>query len=346
MKYKDLFDKYKQGKASEEEIILIEKELEKYEAIEEYINEKLVMDFMSIEDNEDRKKDTIILKKSVNSRLRKAVFKSLTIFLIGILAIFFVLSPIIGSFYYNPTEISIGQKTGNIEFDLKALTDLNFPGYKVASSVMIDSLGFGVYDVLFFRRNLYTEENKNISLRIKRNNRSETSEDSFRESYINFTSIRHADSIKPEQIIAQKDRVVNHIKKLSPVSYTSTYLTFEEDLNMDELREMQFKYPEVDFIWAGIRTSTPGEPINNLTGFSMYYSGDPVAFDNPDKEKYPAFNFLDWVVSNNEKSSETSLWAKAYEIHYTSLLKYMIDRKEAVDDTRLIKLNETLANIS
>lgn len=331
MKFKDLIDKYDKGKASDEEKILIEEELEKYEAIEEYFAERLDMDFMSIEENEDRKEDTINLKRSVNNRLRKVVFKSLALFTISLIGIFFVLSPIIGSFYYNPAKVSVGKENRNIEFDLKALTDLNLPGYKFASSVNIDNLGFGVYDILFFRRNLYTQENKNISLKIKRDNRSDTSENSFREMYINFMSIRHPDTIKSQQIIDQKERVVNHIKKLSPVSYTSTYLTFEEDLTMDELREIQFNYPDIDFVWAGIRTSTPGEPVNNITGFGLDFNGDPVAFDNPDEEKYPAFNFLDWVVNNNEKSSETSLWTKGYELHYTSLLKYMVDRKEAVD---------------
>lgn len=328
MKFKDLLDKYKNGIASDEEKMLIEEELEKYEIIEEYLTEKLDMDFISLEKDEGQIEDTIEIKRSVNNRLRKAVFKTLTLFIISIVAIFFVLSPILGSFYYNPTKVSVGEKNANIEFDLKALTDLNLPGFKVSSNVNIHSLGFGVYDIWFYRRNLYTQENNNISFRIKRDKRSDTSENSFREMYINFMSIRHADSIKDEQIINQKERVFNHIKELSPVSYTSTYLTFEEDLTMNELQELQFKYSDVDFIWSAVRTSNPGEPVNNITGFGLDFDGGPVAFDNPDEEKYPAFNFLDWTLG---QSGNTSIWAEGYELHYKSLLKYMIDREEAVN---------------
>lgn len=328
MKFKDLIHKYKEGRATEEEIKIVEEELEKYEAIEDYYSEEVDMDFTRLEKSEDPTEDSINLKKSVNARLRKAVLKSLAIFTLVILGLFFILSPIIGSFYYNPAKLSVGENNSDMEFDLMALTDLNLPGYKLSSNVMTDSLGFGVYDVSFYRRDTYTEENKNISLRIKRGNRSETSENSFTESYINFMTIRNPDIISPKQINDQKKRVVDHIKKLSPVAYTSSYITFEEDLSMDRLRELEYKYPDIKIAWAGIRTSEPEQAVANLTGFSLEFE---AGSDNPDKEKYPAFNFLDWTLGKSEQSSTSSIWAEGYELHYKSLLKYLIDRKEAVD---------------
>ncbi len=328
MKFKDLIHKYKEGRATEEEIKIVEEELEKYEAIEDYYSEEVDMDFTRLEKSENPTEDSINLKKSVNIRLRKAVLKSLAIFTLVILGLFFILSPIIGSFYYNPAKLSVGENNSDMEFDLMALTDLNLPGYKLSSNVMTDSLGFGVYDVSFYRRDTYTEENKNISLRIKRGNRSETSENSFTESYINFMTIRNPDIISPKQINNQRKRVVDHIKKLSPVAYTSSYITFEEDLSMDRLRELEYKYPDIKIAWAGIRTSEPEQAAANLTGFSLEFE---AGSDNPDKEKYPAFNFLDWTLGKSEQSSTSSIWAEGYELHYKSLLKYLIDRKEAVD---------------
>ncbi len=328
MKFKDLIHKYKEGRATEEEIKIVEEELEKYEAIEDYYSEEVDMDFTRLEKSENPTEDSINLKKSVNIRLRKAVLKSLAIFTLVILGLFFILSPIIGRFYYNPAKLSVGENNSDMEFDLMALTDLNLPGYKLSSNVMTDSLGFGVYDVSFYRRDTYTEENKNISLRIKRGNRSETSENSFTESYINFMTIRNPDIISPKQINNQRKRVVDHIKKLSPVAYTSSYITFEEDLSMDRLRELEYKYPDIKIAWAGIRTSEPEQAAANLTGFSLEFE---AGSDNPDKEKYPAFNFLDWTLGKSEQSSTSSIWAEGYELHYKSLLKYLIDRKEAVD---------------
>lgn len=331
MKFKELLDKYKNGIATDEEKMMIEEELEKHENIEEYLNEKIDINFLSLEKDQGRIDDNISIKKSVNNRLRASVFKTLSIVIISVIIIVFILSPIMGNFYYNPSKISVGKKNSNIEFDLKAFTDLNLPGYKLASSVDIHSLGFGVYDIWFYRRNLYTQENNNISLKIKRDELSTTSENNFTEMYINFMSIKHPHFITDIETAQQKERVLDHIKKLSPVSYTSTYITFYEDLTMDELRDLQGKYTDVDFIWAGIRTSNPSEPINTITGFGLNFSGDPVAYDKPDEEKYPAFNFLDWTSSGSGKVSTTSIWAVGYDLHYRSLLKYMIDREEAVN---------------
>lgn len=59
MNYKELFEKYKNGIANEEEKRIVEEELEKYEAIEEYlsqiIDEKSVKaeDFDILEDNKE-----------------------------------------------------------------------------------------------------------------------------------------------------------------------------------------------------------------------------------------------------------------------------------------------------
>lgn len=331
MKFKNLVEKYKKGIATDEEKSIVEEELEKHEVIEDYINEKLDMDFILQEKSEDRIEDSINLKKSVNNRLRKATLKSLAIFTIVIVAVFFILSTIIDSLYYNPGKILTGMKDSNIEFDLEVLTDLNLPGYKLASDVNTEKLGFGAYDISFFRRNTFTEENKNISIKIKRDKLSEASQNSFTEMYINFMSIRDKDRLSDQDIREQKIRVTDHLKKLSPVAYTSSYLTFEEDLSMDELRDIQAKYSDVNFIWAGVRTSNPNEPAKDITGFSLDFTNDRVALNNPDEERYPAFNFLEWVANNGDKSSKRSMWAQSYEIHYKTILKYMIDRKEATD---------------
>lgn len=331
MKFKDLVDKYKSGTITEEEKIIVEEELEKFEVIEEYFNEKLDIDFNFGEEGQDRIEDSINLKKNVNNRLRKATLKSFIMITIAIVALFFILSPIVNSFYYNPGKVASGMIDSNIDFDLEVLTDLNLPGYKLASNVNIEKLGFGVYDISFFRRNTFTEEKNNIAIKIKRDKLSETSQSSFTEMYINFMNIRDQDRISNSEIIEQKARVTSYMKKLSPVAYTSSYLTFQEDLTMDELRDIQFKYSDVNFIWAGIRTSNPNEPVYDITGFSLDFGNDRRPINNPDEERYPAFNFLEWVASKSGISSNTSMWAKGYEIHYKTILKYMIDRKEATD---------------
>src|SRR5690606_20525974 len=121
-------DRYKNGTATEEEIKLVEEEIKKYEAIEEYLAEKMDLDFISLKEDEKLKEETIGIKKSVNKRLRRVVIASVSIVLAIILGIFFIVSPIVDSFYYNPTEKLIGGKYSNdIFYDLTAITELNYP---------------------------------------------------------------------------------------------------------------------------------------------------------------------------------------------------------------------------
>mgnify|MGYP001422072144 CR=1 FL=1 len=77
MNYKELFEKYKNGIANEEEKRIVEEELEKYEAIEEYlsqiIDEKSVKaeDFDILEDN---KEETSKLIKDVKKKVKESRF--------------------------------------------------------------------------------------------------------------------------------------------------------------------------------------------------------------------------------------------------------------------------------
>ena len=223
------------------------------------------------------------------------------------------------------------EHNSDIFFDLTAFTELNLPGYAITGIVGAESLGFGMYNIYFGRRNLFTKEVNNIFVKIKRDNRIGTFEDFFGEHYLNFLAVREPNVFEPQHIKNQKERVINHVKQLNAISYASAYITFEEDLTMEEVYEMSMKYPDVKFAWVGIRTAPKDEVVQYLTGFPIDPNAGSVADDRPDKDKYLAFQLLDWLRSNSTGSRQKSIWPKGYELHYTSLLRYMIDRKEAVN---------------
>lgn len=331
MNFKELMDKYRNGIASEEEKLLIKQEIEKYEAIEEYLSENIDIDFIEVENYDDQRDETIKLKKSVNSRLRRVVITSVSVVMLIILGIFFVLSPIIDSFYYNPTKVSVGQYNQDIYFDLTAFTELNLPGYSLGL-VTAERLGFGNYNIYYSRHNLFTKESKNISSKIKRDTHLKNFENIFEEEYISlgFQIITNPEVSDYEYFKENKNRVMSHIKKLNPVSYVSAYLTFEEDLTMEEIYNMLMEYDNIEFAWIGIRTAPKDEAIQYLTGFKPPSNAVSAADDRPDKNKYPAFQLLDWL-RDHTRSRNQSIWPEGYELHYKSLLRYMIDRKDEVN---------------
>lgn len=330
MKFKQLLHKYKKGSATEEEKHLVEQEIEKYEAIEEYLSDMVDMNLGITWESEQYKEESINIKKSVNSRLRRVIFTSVGIMVALLIGVFYIISPIVDNLYYNPTKITVAETYQDINFDIKAITELNYPGYTLSSWVNVDKLGFGEYDISYFRTNLFTEETTYVNSKLKRNmnitnHTSWTNDRSF-----NFTTVRVPDWVTLEDSLEQKSRVMDHIKQLSPVSYISAWLTFENDLNMEELHQLELAYPDVQFVWVGIRTASPKESVPDLLGFITHST--KLGVDKPDKEKYPAFDYLEWLINPIGFDREVQrIEPRGYELHFKDRLKYTLDRKDAVN---------------
>lgn len=331
MKFKELMDRYKNGLASEEEKQLIEQEIEKYEVIEEYLGDMIDLDLSATKwEDEVYKNESIKIKKGVNNRLRRVVFTSVSIMIALIIGIFYIISPLVDNLYYKPSNVKVGEVENDINFDMKAITELNYPGYTLSSLVNVDRQGFGEYNISYFRTNLFTEETSYINSKIKRNynitnHTSWTNDRSF-----NFMTIRIPDWYNEQDSIDQKNRVMSHVKQLSPVSYTSSWLTFENDLTMEELHQLELRYPDINFVWVGVRIASPNEGVPDLLGFST--KSTKLTVDKPDTEKYPAFDYLEWLVNPIGFDREaTRIEPRGYELHFKDLLKYTIDRKDAIN---------------
>lgn len=340
MNFKELLDRYKNGTATEEEIKLVKREIEKYEAIEEYLAEKMDLDFISLKEDEKLKEETIGIKKSVNRRLRRVVIASVSIVLAIILGIFFIISPIVDSFYYNPTEKLIGGKYSNdIFYDLTAIIELNYPSRVLTIHSYIERLGFGSYSVNYKVKDTFTRQEIPISFKLERNHIRYTLLDDATDAsyhYAGFMTVWEPDSFISEEYWEQKRRVMDHLRKLSPASYVSAYITFEEDLTMEELWELKQDYNEddpiqVNIVWVAVRTSAKGVKAEYITGFKTDLNAGVRTNYVPDKEKYPLFQLGDlYHEENNRVIRAKSLFPTAYETHYKSLLKYLVDREEAV----------------
>ncbi|NLY45638.1 MAG: hypothetical protein GX053_06570, partial [Tissierella sp.] len=298
--------------------------------IEEYLADKIDLDFGTTWENEQYKDESINIKKSVNSRLRRVVVASVGIMIALIFGIFFIISPLVDRLFYNPSTVTVGEVEHDIYFDMQAITELNYPGYTLSSLVDIDRLGFGKYDISYFRTNLFTEETSYVYSKIKRNwnitnHTSWTNDRSF-----NFKTIRVPDWMTAQDAQEQKERVISHVKQLSPVSYTSSWITFETDLTMEELHQLELAYPNIDFVWVGIRIASPNEGVSDLLGFST--RSTKLTVDKPDIEKYPAFDYIEWLVHPIGFDREARrIEPRGYELHFKDLLKYTVDRKDAIN---------------
>ena len=99
MTFRELLDKYRAGQASEEERAMVEAELEKSEAIADYLAEQ-VEDALGAAETQAPAGEVRHIQKKVNRRLRRTAVWAACIVLAVLLGGRFVVGPLVSSLYY------------------------------------------------------------------------------------------------------------------------------------------------------------------------------------------------------------------------------------------------------
>lgn len=344
MTFREILKKYKEGTLTNEEKLLVEQELEKSEAINDYLAEDIEnslrfnndqhFEILEENNNKDNEKIAKEIKKTVNRRLTLVVGTSVACVFAIFLIIQYIISPIVSSQYYNPTKKTSRQEyKQDVAYDLKAIMEVSMPGYAMNSIYGAENLGFGEYNLLYTRSDLFTKEQETIDAKIERNMRVGTFEKFYPRTYFVFTEFwndeegtsEYEESLEFNKVFTAKD--IEHIKELPSTSYISAWVRFSSDLSMKELYKVMDGYLRVDFKWIAIRTAE--KQGQQLMGFSTELNGS-FSSDPVDKEKYPGFFLVDTMQLISGGMPYEDLMEKRYEMHYTSMLKYLVDHKKAV----------------
>lgn len=330
MDFKGLLDNYRNGTASEEEKKSIEEELEKHELISEYLSESYDIGFEKSSFYEITNNETASVKRSVNKKLRKVILLSVCIVFLILLTIKYIISPIVSSCYYNPSQKTVGKYQNDLFFDLRVFTELNLPGYAIRT-VSSEGLGFGEYNIYFERFNLFNHESKDVNVKIKRNLKIGSFQDFFARDNFGFMDITQPNSNMQEFHKVWNERYINNLKALNPVSYVSCNIVFKEDISIKEFDELRNKYGDkINFKWVGVRTESKNKPVNYLSGFNPNFNDTAVSGDSADKVKYPYLQLVDYMGDKEAMNKFNGSFVDAYSKHFISMLKYMNDRKKAV----------------
>ncbi len=357
MKYKDLLGQYKQGTLNEEDKLLVEKELEKQEALEDYRSEIFDEELNEIgvsSQVQDHTEETTKLKRSVNKRLRKVVMLSVLIVVLLYVGIFYGVSSIMDGMYYNPiaTQMSEKEETSYADFlfDMDAYISLNLPGYSIYSFSFQESKGFGNYDVSYSMQNLFTKEEQRYFISMSQGRLTSAMDGIFSTKnrflvWEGFQKIQDipdkyaSESIKTSmdnRIEWKNEKTIEYLDELNPLSYVSMSIVFKEDQTLEELYQMTRENPANIFSWVGVRTFAPGtmwndpQP-NHLVGFKPGQDGTSYGV-RPDFEKYPLFRLMDWRNYPDIKKKEyPQAMVEAYAMHFKTRLEYLRDREEFVE---------------
>ncbi|MFA5575690.1 MAG: anti sigma factor C-terminal domain-containing protein [Tissierellaceae bacterium] len=363
MNYKDLLDRYKKGKVTEEEKQLIEQELEKQEAFEEYMAETFdeeISHISGLSSDEICDEETRKIKKSVNSKLRRVVVKSVLIMTLLYLSIFYGVSNIINSIYYNPKSVTMSEKEeykrSDFFYDMQAYLSLNKPGFSLGSWASPEAKGFGKYEIMYSMKDLFAKDETMHFMNLSKGRLSYGIDGIFgSKSYWLFEGFKKIKYELPEnksgsnigwdrEIESKNKETIRYLKELNPLSYISVSIVFKEDLTMEEFYYMSNEeYPSINFKWVGIRTIKPSSQIQepditpeaiDLIGFNPNTNDEGSHTQRPNLKKYPLFYLSDWrtdaALSDLRDKDYPEVMAEAYEIHFTSRLQYLRDREKFV----------------
>lgn len=328
MSFKYIFEKYKNGTATEEEIKIIEEEIEKNELINDYLSENIFGEIDNISDDIGLDEmETKVIKKAVNKKFRKVVGLSVVSVLLIILLINFLILPSYNSFFYNPSgKITNQQNQDELFIDMSTFTELHLPGY-TTDNTNVEGLGLGKYDITINQNNLFTGENVVFNGKVVRNELITQNNNLYKFPAINIfydvdnknvLNINKDGSSTYGQNKEEREYLINNVKELPKGSVISSYISFKKDLSLDELKSLEKKY-NFTSNWIAIRTTDS----NTYTKIGFDPTGTGVIIENGtlSEEDYPCFE-----LGNEEYDNGYS--TEILETHFKSLLKYMSSRED------------------
>lgn len=352
MTYRELIELYKTGKLEEEQKKQVEADIERQEAISEYLFDMeeipeledltdagSVQRKLDIDGNEgnscgrNREADAMEEKfiKMVRGSIRKAFVKMGVcvgaVLLAVILFIMFCLPGIVDLFYYNPGEIAAEGEystTNQMSLDMAVYSELFLPG-KYRNHVVVDSNGYGEYDINITQNASITGAFYNVAGKVEKGE--------LVLYDVNLLTRPTGNAFVPEAPgmkityvgmgpAGSQEDAYEKLHTLNQDEYYMAYVTLSEVMTYAEFREW-FDAQELSLgsAWCAVAEKTEnGYYVNDIMGFSYALGGMCINFDN---EKYPHLSMLeDGAESFPEKNPETM------QTHFVSMLRYMADQEE------------------
>ena len=368
MTFRELLEKYKNGTATEDERALVEEELEKSEAIADYLAEGLEELEEGGGSPSAASAEVRQVKRTVNRRLRRTALWAAAVVLAAALVVQLVVNPLVSSFYYRPNAQTVGQnevreeqvdfvvdKTSvavdqtittvdngsDVEVDLSALYELMMPGL-TPTNIQTEAEGFGRYTISYDAVDGLTGTAEPVTRKLGPG--SYRSEAQRRWGDYTFSMLDHtAPALNPEEDGRSNSatQAVEHLTMLPETAFVAAWVHFPEDLTCVQFAKLADSYEsggsgEIFFRWAGVRVSDWNASTGSLAQFLGVVPED-AAMEcervSPSWEEYPMFDYWQYLAEGGRSSFGDRVYMHTgalAEDHFKSVLAYAADRTEAV----------------
>ncbi len=345
MTYKELLKLYKNGELSAQQREEIEKEIEKQEAISEYLfDNEQIPEFSEFDvfagsdggDKADKDKDLLkMIKKSIRRAFIKAgVTVGIVVLALVVLATT-TLPHIVDAMYYDPAEV-IGEKNGavtnRLTLDTAVYTELFTPGY-YRTHAFAGEEGFGKYDIQILQNFSFTGQFNNVNGTIDKGRLTLYDDTIFKLPTHNafwYEGVEGLAGHGGTAAAGSPENALRKLEELDEIDHYLAYVTFDKVMTYDEM-----------VAWSNESGITPEWAAiceYQSDGVYDYYTGDIIGFNYSgscsymvyNNEKYPYLNYFD-MLETTENFPEEPFSAQVMTQHVTSMLSYMMDNEEFRD---------------
>ncbi len=340
MKYGELIELYKKGKLEEEKRKMVENDIERHEAISEYLfNESEIPELKDLKgDNinldlpestymDEQEREAVEFTKIINSTIRKAFIKMGMIvggILLAILLVVMSMPKIVALFYYNPAELIEKQGlTNRISLDFATYSEIFLPG-NYRCNVIANSNGNGNYDINILQHASFNGKTNNVAGKIEKGKLVLYDPNLLNRPAVNLFGPVYEEHKKlalQDPMYTTYARALERVNELNEIDYYVTYFTLDEIKDYDSFVQWT-KEQKVDPLWCAIDVKENDFFAGHI-GFN--FSNSSVDLDY-DKKAYPYLTTFDASLSRN--SQEEIVSEEVMRTHVVSMFRYMADQKD------------------
>lgn len=333
MTYRELLKLYKEGKLEEEKKKEVEADIERQDAISEYLfSESELPELTDLEPELPESADTEETEQKFVKMIQKSIRRAFVkmgvtvgaVVMAAVLFIVFLLPHLVSAFYYDPGK-TVGEgeytQTNRMSLDMAVYSELFLPGY-YRDNVVVDSRGYGNYDICIYQNASMNGQFTNVSGKVEKgklilydtNTLSAPAGNAFvgNKGDYEYVDGETGESVGASGTVQEaKDR----LWELNDDETYVAYITLDQPMSYGELRQWDDDLEsKLGMLWYAVETENEyGDYITWNFGFSQRVSGSVL---NYDREKYPYLSLLD---ENGDQPEDEESMTK----HLVSMLRYM-----------------------
>ncbi|CVI68493.1 hypothetical protein NDGK_01227 [Clostridiales bacterium CHKCI001] len=357
MTYQEKLKIYQSGGLSEEERKEVEYEIEKYEAISNYLYEQESVpsldELLLNPEGSDEKEETLekkeinfaeLVNHSIHRAFRRLGIIIVTVSLAIVLFIQFALPHIVSMFYYDPSAKN-GTYGNQMSLDMAVYSELFLPCMR-RDTVVVEDNGYGNYDISINQTATYTGQFINVSGEIKRGKLKLFDTNILKEPTENAFAWYQVDGDKTKTLeellqptgnehinmcaAGEPEEALKIIQELDDREKYIGYVSLNQLMDYESFMKYMENYDNLGSLWCAVQTEEwTDEHMFRASNIGFSCDLDWSTQLSYDEMIYP--ELILWQSEENMKwdKIEENIREEQYmTTHFTSLLNYLSDQKE------------------